>query len=123
MAILLPENSVTVVRGSSKTLTLTVKDSDGGPLDLTGSTIYFTVKKREKDEDALIQKISTDSAQIDIPNPTDGIAKITINPADTSSLATGKYKFDVWVVLSGGDRVVVVLPSVFEVVAGVTVIP
>jgi hypothetical protein len=122
MTILLPENAVSIIRGTSKTLSLTVKDAAGNPVDLTGSTLYFTVKRKAKDKYALIQKISTDIAQIEIPNPTDGIAKIYITPEDTTSLATTRYMFDVLIILSSGERYVVVAPSVFEVKDGITVI-
>jgi len=122
MSILLPENAVSITQGTSKTLCLTVKDKDGLPVDLTGSTIYLTVKKNEKEKHALIQKISSDVAQIEIPNPTDGTAKIYIVPEDTISLAATRYKFDVWVILSSGERYVVVAPSVFEVKSGITVL-
>ena len=121
MAILLPENSVSIFRGTSKTLKLTVKDGDGELVNLTGSTIHFTVKKNEKcDEHALIQKSSANVAQIEIPNPTDGTANIYLTPEDTYGLAVGKYKFDVWVILPSTERYVAVPPSVFEVKAGVT---
>lgn len=122
MSILLPENAVSMIRGTSKTLSLKVKDAAGNPVDLTGSTVYFTVKQKAKDKYALIQKISTDIAQIEIPNPTDGIAKIYIAPEDTISMATTRYMFDVLVILSSLERYVVVPPSVFEVKDGITVI-
>jgi hypothetical protein len=122
VSILLPENAVSVIRGSSKTLNLTVKDKHGEPVDLTGSTLYFTVKRKETDRDCLIQKISTDSAQIEIASPaTQGTAQIFLQPSDTT-IDPGKYRFDIWVVLASGARFVVVPPSVFEVKVGVTVL-
>jgi hypothetical protein len=122
MSILLPENSVTVHRGASKTLNLTVKDADGNPVDLTGATLYFTVKRKETDASCIIQKISSDVAQIEIASPaTQGTAQIFLQPSDTNK-DPGKYRFDVWVVLASGARYVVVKPSVFEIVPGVTVL-
>ena len=124
MTILLPENSVSVIRGTSKTLVLTVKDKNKEPVDLTGATIYFSVKKKETDTgNPLIQKVSTDSVQIEVPNPTDGIAKIYLQPSDTQNLDITQYKFDVWMVSSIGKRFVVVKPSIFNVEAGITRIP
>ena len=122
MSILSPENTVSVIRGASKTLELTVKDEEGEVADLTGATIYFSVKKRALDEFYLIQKSSLDIAEIEIPNPTDGVAHIFLLPADTRGLDVRKYTYDIWVIL-GGERSVVIVPSVFEVLAGVTVIP
>ena len=120
MAILLPKNSVEIVRGSSKTLKLKVTDGNGEIVNLTGATIYFTVKKNVKDELSLIDKSSLSISEIEIPNPTDGTALIYLIPQDTASLAATNYTFDVWVVLSSGERFVVVQPSVFKVTVGVT---
>lgn len=123
MAILLPKNSVEIVRGSSKTLKLKVTDGDGNIVNLTGATVYFTVKKSVKDEHALISKSSSNISEIEVANPTDGTALIYLIPQDTSSLGITNYTFDVWVVLASGERFVVVQPSVFKVTAGVTNLP
>ena len=124
MTILLPENAVSVYRGTSKTLVLKVKDKNKEPVNLTGATVYFSVKRDERDTgNPLIQKMSSDSAQIEIPNPTDGIAKIYLQPADTQNFDITKYRFDVWMVSAVGKRFVVVRPSVFNVEATVTKIP
>jgi hypothetical protein len=124
MTILLPENAVSVTRGTSKTLVLTVKDKEGDPVNLTGATIYFSVKRDEEDVgNPLIQKISTNSTEIEIPNPTDGIAKIYLQPSDTQNFDVTQYKFDVWMVSAIGKRFVVVKTSIFNVEAAVTRIP
>jgi len=120
--ILSPANSLEVYRGETKTLNLTVKDGAGNLVDLTGSTLYFTVKKREAERDCVIQKISSDTAQIEIASPaTRGTAEIFLYPSDTN-IDPGKYRFDIWIVLPSGARHVVVRPSIFEVVTGVTVL-
>ena len=122
MSILLPENAIEVVRGQSKTLKLTVKDKAGVVVDLTGSTIYFTVKEKLTDPKPLIQKLSTNIAEIEVPNPVDGTANIFIVPDDTRSLGRGKYVYDLWIVLSTGERNPLIKPSTFEVTLGATVI-
>lgn len=120
MSILLPENSISVIQGTTKTLKLTVRDGDGEVVDLTNATIYFTVKKRECDETPLIFKSSASITQIEVTNPLDGTAKIFITPTDTAYLGASKYKFDIVVELASGDRYVVVPPSIFEVKLGIT---
>jgi hypothetical protein len=122
-ASFLPANAVTVIRGTNKTLALTVKDSAGEVIDLTGSTIYMTVRLKETDEGCLFQKISSDPAQIEIPNPTDGTAKIYISPSDTAGKKPTRYVYDILIILSSAERHVVVGPAVFEIKAGVTVVP
>jgi hypothetical protein len=121
--ILRPENALQVVRGSSKTIDLTVTNEDGNPVDLTGSTVYFTVKRLVTDASPLIQKKSSDALEIDIFDPRGGVARIYLNPADTQNLALNPYVFDVWVVLSSGKRYPVVGPATFDMLPSVTVIP
>lgn len=119
--ILVSANSVSIYRGSSKTLELTVTDSSGNPVDLTGSEIVLTVKCDLKDENPEFQKRSTDPLQIDIYYPKGGKARIFLSPTDTSRLKPATYKFDVWVTLSTGKRYVVIPPSDFIVSRSVTV--
>lgn len=126
-SMLLAANSVSIYKGSSKTLCLTVNngtgcDSGTGPVNLTGATIYFTVKCREGDPSPIISKSSNVVGQIVITEPRAGKAKIYLTPLDTN-LDPGQYKFDVWVVLSSGKRYPVVTPSIIEILPAVTEIP
>lgn len=122
MSFLLPEGTITMTRGASELVDVTVSKSDGNPQDLTGATLYFTVRIRESDEFPVIQKISTDSNQIEIPNPTDGKAKVYLRSSDTAGLRPRRYVYDIWVVLPDGNRYVVVPTNVFEIKGGVTVL-
>ncbi len=64
---------------------------DGVLTSLVGATILFTVKSSEYDSDA------TDTTAAIIKNITDGTAEgsyeIELAPADTASLAPGKYYY------------------------------
>lgn len=118
------ENAIDVVRGTSRTLVLTVKDSHGDVVDLTSSRVVFSVKCKTSDTTPIIQKDSdVGSAQAEITDAVNGEAKIYIQPSDTQNLNPTKYIFDVWVILSSGSRHLVVGPGAFNVKAGVTVIP
>lgn len=70
--------------------------------------LTLTVKKSVKDTAALIQKIVI------------GSNNIFINPVDTSSLAFGKYKYDVQLETADGKVYTVIEPSIFEVMEEVT---
>lgn len=131
--VLLPENSVRVIRGTSKTLKLTVSDlreesivscgctpTTPPPLDLTGATLHFTVKKEISDRLPVIKKSSLISSEIEIVNAKSGIAKINLNPSDTQDLEPNFYVFDVWVVLSNGKRFCIAGPCQLQVEYGVT---
>jgi hypothetical protein len=125
---LAPENAIFITRGSAKTLALTVTDPDSDPkdptpIDLTDARVVMSVKVKAEDRDPLIFKSSDDPDQVLITQPREGVAKIFLVPSDTKNLDIRAYVFDVWVVLSNGKPYPVVPPSVFEVEAGVTVLP
>lgn len=128
-SLLEPQNALQVFKGESKTLKLTIlqpdPDNPGGciPLDISGSTLYFTVKERADSPEVLIRKTSVSLVEIELSDPRAGIARIFLIPSDTSGLSTIKsYVFDIWIVLSSGERHTVVKVSTFRVLQGVTTI-
>jgi hypothetical protein len=127
MGILAPKNTLSLYRGTSKTLKLRVtsKSSTGTlvPVDLTGSKLYFTVKVKICDSLPLIQKTSDIGGDIDIVEPRSGIAHIYLSPVDTYQDTKRQYVYDVWVVLTSGKRYPVIPPTVLEVLPAVTDIP
>ena len=83
----------------ARRLVITVTDPDGAALDLSASTLTFMVKVRlsDNDIDALITKVSTDVAEIEIASPqtgaTKGKAYLTLEEDDTYTLA-GRYVWE-----------------------------
>lgn len=122
-SLLYPANAITIIRGSSKTVELTVTDDNNAAVDLSDGKIYLSVKVSPSDERPLIQKVSTDITQIEIHLPRQGKAKIYFVPADTQNLDPHEYTFDVWAILASGKRYPVIEPSVFAVQPGVSHIP
>lgn len=97
-----------------------VKDVHGvlceQPVDLTGASVYFSVRTTNGSPVLLIGKDTTDSANIEIiPPDTCGNAVVHISPIDTQHMDPGEYVFDIWVVLSTGKRIPVIEPSEFVV--------
>jgi len=122
-SILGSENQVEIYRGASKIFELEVLDMNNNPVNLTGARVIMTVKCAVSAVASLIQKDSdVGTSQVDIVAPREGKAEIKFVPSDTQTLDAGSYIFDVWVVLSSGSRNPVILPSVFLVKAGVTVL-
>lgn len=126
-----PDNAMGIIRGTTNTLKLTLKDPDhseedsedpfrGDRLLLTGATIYFSVKKDTRDRSPLIQKTTAQSSEIAIIAAREGLAEIYLLPADTNRLDVGRYLYDIWVVMPDGKRHCAVPPSVFEVLSSVT---
>ena len=97
--------ALTMTRGDSATITVTVVGGDGEPVDLTGKTLRFTAKASPADAqaEAIIAK-STDAgithqAQT---GATEGLADVTIDPADTVTVAAYPVAFVYDVQLTDG---------------------
>lgn len=124
MALLTAANSLTVYRGASKTLEITVKTSAGTAVKLQNVRILFSVKREPGVKPALIQKTSDSALEIEITKPNEGKARIYLEASDTVQLDPGTYTFDVWVFFTlTGKRYMVVKPATFEVLPGVTYVP
>lgn len=81
---------LSVYRGDDKTFNFTFKYSNGAAVDITGWTIFFTVKEKEADSD--------DDAKIatEVTSHTDasgGLSTLSITDSDTN-LTPKKYYYD-----------------------------
>jgi hypothetical protein len=76
--------------GADDSWLVTLSDSSGDPIDITGYTFLFTVKDNlcDSDEDVIIKKVIT--SHID---PTAGQTKIIIDSEDTAN-KSGTYMYD-----------------------------
>ena len=83
--------SITMYRGDTNTITVTVTDSEGSAFDLTDYTARLTVKKNANDTDseAIIGPLT---ATID--SPTTGVCVFSISK-DDSSVKAKTYIYDV----------------------------
>lgn len=113
----MPESwNIEIVRGATATYRMTFTDSAGAAYDLTGATIYWAFKKREKDPAAIISKDSGTVTEIEVIGAaTDGIADLKIVPSDTEDLEPGRYRHDLWIQTAAGDKLPVVKPSLFDI--------
>lgn len=76
-------NSITLTRGDSAELELTITDANGDAYDYSGDTVKFGVKRRATDTTpAMLVKEFEDG-------------KITFNPEDTANMEYGDYLYDV----------------------------
>lgn len=83
---------LTYIRGDDKEIPIAITDGDGEPVDITGWTVFLTVKKTlaDADEDALIAKTVTDHT-----DPTAGLTAIAIDEEDTEDADAGRYYYDI----------------------------
>ena len=100
-------DELTLVRGDDKTYVVVVKNSLGVAVDLTSSTIKFTVKYNYNvaDSAATIQKTTADPAEISLTDPTNGEFEIYVLPADTQLVVPLAYVYDIQIDLASGKRV------------------
>jgi len=85
-------NTISVVRGDTKDLDVVFKDSTGSAIDITGFSIWFTVKSAIEDLDtnAKIQLINTSHT-----SPTNGSTTFSIGSDLTSGLREVSYLYDI----------------------------
>lgn len=119
-SLLAPPSGIEVPRGASKTFRITVKDQNGVVVDITGSTLIFTVKRNIGDRDPVIQKKTSNPTEGAVTIPTIGEAEFYLLAGDTVTLDPRAYAFDVWITLSTGKRYQIIAPSDFTVVRAVT---
>lgn len=82
-----------IIRGTTYSLTFTLKDSAGEAIDITGYELFFTAKTNLTDTDANAA-ISIDVDPGDITNPTEGKHIFTLTNTDTD-ITAGSYYYDI----------------------------
>ena len=107
---------LSVTRRDDKVFTFYFYDEDGNAVDLTGATLFTTVKQNKEDLDASA-KISTTLAVV--APATAGKATWTLVPADTQYLA-GIYFWDVQMKTAAG-KIVTLINDYIEILADTTI--
>lgn len=105
-------------RGDTREYALTFTDSNGDPINIDGWTIYFTLKKNERDTDdeAALKKDTTEH------EPEVGKTKFTLTPSNTNDLKPAKYFYDIQVKKKDGDKdvIVTVVKGNLEILTDIT---
>lgn len=116
-----------VVRGATVTIgPIEVRDHLAQLVDLTGATIYVTVRAPLAAAAAIAKVSSAGGSGIAIATQagtTLGQFTVTFQSSETRSLSPGEFAWDAWAVIAGGARLVVVDPSRFQLVREVSAIP
>ena len=87
------EQNISIIRGDSKTLEITITKEDGTPyIPDVDDRLYFTVKKN-LNETPVVQKFYPYGG-IEF-NPNNNTFAIEIYPADTDNLRFAEYLYDV----------------------------
>lgn len=88
-----------IIRGDTRTITATFKDSTNTAINLTGGTIFFTANASNSPSDDTSAAIEKDVASFDAP--TTGVQDITLSATDTN-ISPGVYFYDLQFVSSAG---------------------
>lgn len=108
--------SFSIKRGDTFSANITVKDSEGTVIDLTGKTIFFTAKKWVEDPDSLAV---IHEAIVDVESPTDGIVTLTLTAEQTALIAPGIYWWDIQMV--EGSSVISTSKQTMKVTADIAI--
>lgn len=95
------DNNITLTRGDSATIELSIKD-EGASYDFSGDLVQLTVKRNTVTDDIIFQK--TFSSNV-----------IIIEPSDTKDLRYTDLKFDVQLINSQGGVYTVIPPRRFTI--------
>lgn len=98
-----------IAQGEDVSLVVTVTNSEGEAVDITGWSIYFAVKRRTSDTSPLL------SVAAALTTPASGIATVTLTDEQTAALDPGLYYFDVWGITGASAKQRLVALSVLTV--------
>jgi hypothetical protein len=89
-------------RGDSLPFDLEFKDENDVPVNITGWSVYFTLKRNKNDVDIIISKTITD-----LTDPINGKITFTISAIETNALL-GVYYYDCDLITTQGSAYAIV---------------
>lgn len=105
---------LTIIQGTTREIEIELVQEEL-PVDLTGSTVFFTAKKRYEDPDdnAIIQLDVTDHS-----DPANGKTILTLTP-ELTNVKPGKYLYDIKVEFADGS-ILAVTADALEITSIIT---
>lgn len=101
-------NNISMIRGDSGAFTISITDTDGSPVELTGGDVLtFTLRRAARNPAIVLQKIIADG-------------ELDIKPADTEGLTFGAYVYDIELKRADGYVDTVIPPHEFLLMEEVT---
>ena len=91
-------SNIFIDQGATFTTTLTINDSNGSALDLTGYTAIAQIRKSPS------SSTSTSFTVAFVSPRTTGQLTISLTSTQTAALEAGRYNYDVLITASGGDK-------------------
>lgn len=100
-------NNISIIRGDSATITLSVTDAEGNPYTIKSTDSITMMVRKTPTSKVVLTKTFTD-------------AVLKIDPVDTSSLACGSYVYDVQLVHQDGWTDTIIPVHQFTILPEVT---
>ena len=108
------KQTIDIIRGTSKTVNITVSNSDGTPYELQSEEMLrFCVKRCHEDETCVIEKELTSI------HYNDGVYMLHLSPSDTEQLEAGRYFYDCGLQV-GGEYYMIIERSLFNVLPSIS---
>jgi hypothetical protein len=105
--------TLAMIRGDSETINVSRADASGTPVPfVAGDIVYFTIKTDVNTTAKVLQK--------KIETFSDGVAVISLLPADTKNLRYGDYVYDVQLTRSDESVSTIIPPNTFTIKGEVT---
>lgn len=110
---------ITIKRGTTLPITVTITDANGTAVDLTGATVYFTAKTVESDTDAtdtnatITKDVTVHVDEAGDPSATQGISTIVLD-ADDTTVNPANYYYDITVKYAAVGAAEAVVNTVIE---------
>ena len=103
-------------RGDNKSYTLAFTDKNNEPINITGWTIFFTIKRylSQSDDEANLKEDVTNH-----DDPTNGLSSIHLSNGQTDSLEPGDYFCDIQIKKVDGT-ILTIMAGKLKVLADVT---
>ena len=109
-----PRRPLQVPLASSLTINARILKPNGSPVNLTGGSLTFTLKKKFSDQQPIVSRLGTLTAAAA------GQASFQLVPVETKDLTPGHFVWDVWFTDSAGNRNAVIPTSPFVLEPAVT---
>lgn len=95
--------TITVGRGIPYSWLTTITNADGSPFNLTGKTVWFSVKRTPDNDQTNANAVILKTITVHT-TPASGITTIQLTNTDTMALAEGQYYWDLQVGTASSDR-------------------
>ena len=90
--------NIFIDQGATFSETITVKDTSGNALNLTGFTAIAQIRKSPSSSTSVSFSVAFDADR------TTGQLTISLTSTQTAALEAGRYNYDVLITASGGDK-------------------